>query len=110
MGRNSNRLTSALATVLIQGVLGYVFVMTLATTISRQSDDKLTTVDLTSPPPPKVPPVLPPLPKVLPVHSAPVPSAAQPVVLQDWAEASPEQRNLDFAKAHKWVQDNLPEE
>jgi hypothetical protein len=110
MERNSNRLKSAIATALIQGVLGYVFVMTLATTISREADDKLTTVDLTPPPPPKAPPVPPPSPKALPVHSAPVPSAGQPVVLHDWAAASPEQRNLDFAKAHKWVQENLPEE
>src|SRR5262245_43114546 len=110
MERNSNRLTSAIATALIQGVLGYAFVMTLATSISREADDKLTTVDLTPPPPPKAPPVLPPSPKALPVHSAPVLSAGRPVVLRDWATASVEQRNLDFAKAHKWVQDNLPEE
>lgn len=106
MARINSRLTSAIATALVQGVLGYVFVMTLATTISREADDRLTTVDLTPPPPPKVPPSS----KAPLVRSVPVSAPGQPVILHDWAAASPEQRNLDFAKAHKWVQDNLPEE
>jgi hypothetical protein len=105
----NDRLKSAIATALIQGVLAYALIMGLAMTITRHADDKLTVVDVPperAPPPPSPPPA----PKAPLVRAAPVPAGGEPVVLHDWAAASPVQRNLDFIKARKWVNDNLPEE
>jgi hypothetical protein len=105
----NNRIKSAIATALIQSALGYAFVSSLATSISRIADQKPTTVNLTPPLPPSPPISRPSPPNVSSVHSAPTPAVGRPVILHDWVAASPLQRNLDFIKAHKWVQDNLPE-
>jgi hypothetical protein len=110
MARIDSRLKSAIATALIQGAISYAFVMTLATSISRDADDKLTTVNVTPPSSPKPSPVPPPPSRVSSAQPAPVATLGQPVVLHDWAAASPDQRNLDFSKVRKWQQDNLPEE
>jgi hypothetical protein len=97
-----NRLKSAIATVLFHGVLGYALIMGLARSIPRQAYDRMTLVNIAAerapPPPPRRPP------------PAPVPAASRPVVLHDWAAASPFQRNLDFIKTTKWVKDHLSEE
>lgn len=106
----NNRIKSAIATALVQGALGYALVMTLSVVIPRQTNDKLTTVNVApkpTPPPPETPPAAL---EARPALPAPVASVGQPVVLHDWATASPVQRNLDFIKATKWVKDNLPEE
>lgn len=108
----NSRLKSTIATVLIQGALGYTLIMALAVSISREADHKLTTVELTpgSTPPLPSPPILPPRPKTPPVHSAPARVVGQPVILRDWTAATPAQRDVDFIKARKWVEDSLPEE
>jgi hypothetical protein len=106
----TNRLKSVIASVAIQGTLTYALIMALAVSMSQERGSNVTTVDVAAkvlPPPPspeRPPPSKPPM--VAPVR---VPAADQPVILHDWSAASPAQRNLDFAKAAKWVQDNLPE-
>lgn len=105
----NNRLKSAIATALIQGAIVYALVVGLAMTVTRGPDRKLTSVAIkpkAAPPPP----VAAPLPIPPTVRPAPVPIGHRPVILQDWSKASPEQRNEDFKKAHKWVHDNMPEE
>jgi hypothetical protein len=82
-------------------VLGYVLIMGLAMPITRHvKDDSLTLISIAPerPPPPRTP------------RSAPVRAATRPVVLHNWAAASPAQRNLDFIKTTKWVKDHLSEE
>jgi dienelactone hydrolase len=98
-----NRLKSAIATVLIQGVIGYGLVMGLAMSIKRQANDRLSLVDLPPEraPPPRIPPSVPP--------SAPL-VGPQRYAVHDWSTASPLQRDLAFAKTFAWVRDNLSEE
>jgi hypothetical protein len=95
-----NRLKSAIVTVLIHGVLGYVLIRGLPISLPRQARETMTLVNIAAertPPPPRRPP-------------ARLSAAAKPVVLHDWAAASPQQRNLDFIKTTKWVKDHLSEE
>jgi hypothetical protein len=97
----NNRLKSAIAAVLIHGVLGYALIMGLAMPIPRHVNDTMTLINIAAeraPRPPRKPP------------PAPVRAGARPVVLHNWATASPSQRNLDFIKTTKWVQANLSEE
>ena len=97
-----NRLKSAIATVLIHGVLGYALIMDLAMPIPRHVQDRMTLINLAPEraPPPRSPPPAP----------VRVRAIAQPDALQDWAAASPHQRDLAFIKTTKWVKDNLSEE
>lgn len=105
----NNRLKSAIGTALIQGVLAYFLITGLAMSFSQKTHEKLTALDLppVRPPPPPVPPTAS---KAPPIHAGPVSPIGQPVILADWSTASPVQRNVDFMKATKWVQDNMPEE
>jgi hypothetical protein len=109
MGRINNRLTASIAAALIQGALGYALVTNLASSISREADGKLTTVDLKPSLEAKAPQIPAPSPTARLVSSPPVPTAGRPVILHDWATASPIQRNRDFIKVQKWLNDNLSE-
>jgi hypothetical protein len=97
-----NRLKSAIAVALIHGVLGYVLFMGTSVPIRRQTIDTLTMVSIAPERAPPKPPRSPPPTRVS--------AAAKPVVLHDWALASPYQRNQDFIKTAKWVKDNLSAE
>lgn len=103
----NNRLKSLLAAALIQGVIFYALIMGLAMTFTREKAEKLSAVTITAQV--KPPPAMPPSPKAPIMRTVPVPAKDRPVILHDWAAASPAQRNQDFMKATKWVRDNMPE-
>jgi hypothetical protein len=103
--RMGDRLKSAIATALIQGAIGYALILGLTMSIPRQTNNRLTVVNL---PDERAPPALPRTPKA--PLAPPFPAVGQPVILQDWAKASPVQRNLDFIKAYKWARENLVSE
>lgn len=106
----NSRVKSTIATVLVQAALAYALVMALAVTISRDADRRVTTVNVAppvAPPPPPIPPVVRDAPAT---HAGPIPARGRPVILHDWTAASPAQREEDFIKAAKWLQDNLSEE
>lgn len=105
----NNRLKSLVFTALIQGVLFYALIMGLAMTFTRGSSEKLSAVTVTPRAKPPPPPALRPLPKAPIVRVGPVAAKDRPVILHDWAVATPAQRNQDFMKATKWVRDNMPE-
>src|SRR5439155_20305673 len=92
--RMGDRLKSAVATALIQGAIGYGLILGLTMSIPRQANNRLTVVNL---PRERAPRTLPPAPKA--PSAAFLPAVGQAVVLQNWATASPVQRNLDFIKA-----------
>jgi hypothetical protein len=90
----------AIAVVVIHGLVGYVLIKGLATSIPRQAHDRMTLITIAAeraPAPRRSPP-------------ARVSAASRPVVLHDWAAASPYQRNQDFIKTTQWVKDQLSEE
>jgi len=95
-----NRLKSAIATLLINGALGFALILGLTMSIAPKVPDKTTLVNVTPEraPPPETPPL------------APVIAVGQPVILQDWTQASPVQRNRDFVKAYAWVKANFTTE
>jgi hypothetical protein len=105
-----SRFKSAIATVLIQGVLAYALIMGLAMTISRTPDEKLSAVTIApklKPPPP--PTTQPPVVKTPPL-GPPGALRGQAVKIHDWSAASAEQRNFDFMKVQKWRDDNMSAE
>jgi hypothetical protein len=95
-----NRLKSAIATVLINGVLGSLLIMGLTFSASRQAPNRLTVINVAPerapPPPPRSAPHV--------SFSAVGPAGAQ------WATASPVQRELAFIAINKWVKENTVSE
>lgn len=93
-----NRLKSAIATGVINGVLGFALFMGLAMSVSRPAPDRTILINL---PPERAPPPL-------PSNPLRAPAVGRPAL--DWAMANPLQRDLAFAQTFKWVKDNLSEE
>lgn len=94
------RLKPAIAVVLIHGVLAYALIAGLTMPLPGHVHGRMMLINLApkpAPPPRSAPP-------------ARERAIAQSHTLQDWAAASPHQRDLAFIKTTKWVKDHVSKE